>query len=132
VTILDNKGQASLEGWVLALIGGRTFLGRLTASISAPDDRALEPVYEIASMLTPQGPQFIAGPPIWLTSLRRLPLNDSAVTIALTTLSESDQRKMEGLIKTAEQNVANMRAAESGLALAGPGFRVGPMGGGRQ
>lgn len=127
-------------GWVIAIVGGRAFVGR---SISGIDPEVLSPCYELQAgiMLQPQPGsralgmqrQCIAQPPLGFQGLCRLEIPDGAIIWNVDSLSPSEVRDLQEAVGLAENMVQTLRATAAGIvtAQAFPGGPGGPGGPGR-
>jgi hypothetical protein len=125
--IINGADNAPLTGWVIALVHGRTLIGR-------PKDRDLDPVYELQALMQfvqprpDQPPQLMTMrqvlPLLTYASLRRISLPADAVLIQVASLSKQERRELAKSVEACEQMIGAMRAQESGIVLPPPGSRV--------
>lgn len=113
---MSTNGAGDLAGWVIALIGGSTFIGREVTPY------ALAPVYALNVNIraTDKGVvvNYVATPVLMLASLAELELPQSAVIIGCERLTHAERKRLHSAVRTAEENVQHMRAADAGLLLA--------------
>lgn len=120
----------SLKGWYL-MLGACTMVGRgawlakntpgaETLDAARPD--ALSPVYDLQVMLQsgPNGQtsvRHVAAPPLYLESIRSLPVPAEAVCVPLGDLDRGDREAVHRAILQAEATVKALRTAKAGLVL---------------
>ena len=119
----------ALIGWMIAMVGSRTFVGRESTPGS------MSPVFDLQSgfAMTERGMSrpCMAAPVLGLASIESLKLPPDAIVIDCSTLSRADQEAIGKAIEMGKQLQAQMRAAEAGVVLAGPDkvrgvYRSGP------
>jgi hypothetical protein len=144
------NGQANVhaptdENWVIAFDSGQTFVGRVQAlerifagwTPVADAPRRLSPIYALSIQAEQIAPgqvrvHWIGAPVLLLPSFDSLDLGKSATVKSISELSPEDQAKVRQAIAIGEQQTMQLRAASSGLAIAGPETKVPPMAGGRR
>lgn len=107
----------ALSGWVIAMVGSRTFVGWYLGA-------CLSPVFDLQSgfAMTERGMSrpCMAAPILGLASIESLKLPPDAIVIDCSTLSKADQEAIGKAVEMGKQLQAQMRAAEAGVVLAGP------------
>lgn len=103
--------------WVIAFAGGKTLVGKVD------DLRNISPVYELQAGLqqTREGAHvaIVAVPLLFLPSISHVPLAQDTIVIRVTSLDRNEQRAVMGAVEGAEKMAATIRAANSGIVLAG-------------
>ena len=131
------NGAPSLNHWVIAMVGGRCFIGprvggKFTADNPGATRMKLSPVYELSRGLIqgPQGQLAIQNavmPVLMLSGVDSLDLPEAGTAIIpFSVLSDGEREAMAGGVKSAESMRSQMRAAESGIVVAGPGVKLPP------
>lgn len=112
--MIDSNGADEFYGWILAMVGARTLLGKYESG-------SLKPVYDFSIQVQPtqQGLQrhAIALPLLWLSSIESVKLPEDCIKIPLNSLSKDERLFVRRAINEAEQFVRRMRAAESGIII---------------
>ncbi len=134
-----------LAGWVIAILGSMVVIGKPSRELrSTPvvgangaqlgtashDEPCLTPVYVLQrQLMQTQGGAGIATmafPLLMLASVRRLFIGN-APTIAVDDLSAGERKDMLTAVQAAEKMIQGLRAAESGIMLAGADTKLPPM-----
>jgi hypothetical protein len=111
----DLNGHGPLAGWVIAILGSRSIIGKVGRGSGA-----LCPVYDLVTELHPQqGPAYMAFPLLFLSSLRSVTLPPDAITIPVESLSHAERGMLARVVAQAEEMTGKLRAVESGIVPAG-------------
>ena len=110
-----------MVGWAICIAHGRVFFGRRGLV-----ERDLSPVFALDSGVAlqqgPQGTQLarpcMCTPVLGLPSIKALTMPADAIWIDMSELSRDDQAALANARHLGEQMVQQMRAAESGIAIA--------------
>jgi hypothetical protein len=126
---MSENGQGKLTGWIIAIVGGRAFIGRQRGE-------ELSPVYDLQSGIQfgPQGQvarPCMAVPVLGLGSIRKLPMPPGTIVIPCVDLSREDQRALLGAIAMGEEIQSKMTAVDTGIIVAPAGTKLPPMKGDR-
>jgi len=122
------------DGWVIALVGGRTLVGVLGLPTTGPGVGNLSPVYELQAhaqqemTMGPRGPVPTgrtnigqsAAPVLLLASFDSLELPSGIAIKRLRELSAHDRNAVMTAVKAAEKLANDLRLASTGLAAPGP------------
>lgn len=123
----ELNGKRDDEDWVIAIVGGRTMVGRLAPALTlggVPVDSrlVLSPVYDLQAGLvqTQQGPMVVhqAFPVLMMQSISSLEVPAGCATIALSVLAPQERRIIMNAVGEAEKFAQALRAAQGGIALA--------------
>jgi hypothetical protein len=128
----NEQGNGHSRGeWVIALVAGRTFVGKLIADVNGD---VLSPVYEFQSGLIQNqngevGLAMAALPVLGLTSLKKLAVvsGAGATIIPLASLDKDEQSSVMRAVDKGEKITQSLRAAKSGVLVAGAGTKLPPM-----
>jgi hypothetical protein len=126
--------EASVKDWSIVICSGRSFIGlreRSGAPNGSPMPLRLSPVYELARQIMqgPGGQVAIANtvmPVLLLGGVTRIDFPDDAIVIPFEMLSKGERDVMMQGVESAEKMRSQMRAAESGIVMAGPGVKLPP------
>jgi hypothetical protein len=120
-----TNGQGPLAGWQVVQAHGLTLIGRKHTVRPA-----LTPVYELRAMLGERGIGHMVLP-VWLLGIREFEIPDGAIIEECSEFSASQREHLWGAVQRCEEMIAQMRAAESGIVLAGENTKLPPLVGGR-
>jgi hypothetical protein len=122
----------NFDGWILVMNGGQMLVGKLVDDDNelSPGNR-LSPVYDL-SVRTMQGPGGQVGiarilAPVMFADVPYVNLPESYAWLPISALGSSVQREIAKGIEQAEALRMQLRAAESGLVIAG-NVPAGPVG----
>lgn len=128
----DNGAGGKLSGWVIAICGGRAFIG---CHVERHVGGALFPVFDLqAGVALQQGPQgpvlsrpCMAAPVLGLASVLQIVYPKDAIIIPLEELSAADRAALSQAVDMGTQIQQQMRAAESGVLIAPAGTKLPPL-----
>lgn len=124
--------MVDLKGWVIAIASGTTLIGQpVKGDVRYVGREVLSPVYELKCSLV-QGREgtgivHAAFPVCLLGSVRAVDVPAGAIVIPVDELSKTERRSLAAGVQNAEGMVAAMRAAESGVVLAGADTKLPPV-----
>jgi hypothetical protein len=102
----------TLEGWVVALVGGQWFVGK-------PETNGiLRPFYQLEAGMIDQGGRkqirHMCLPPALLCSITEMRIPTDTPMIRIDTLSPNEQRGLAGAVENCEGLIKAVHAAENG------------------
>jgi hypothetical protein len=137
---------SKLLGWVIALTGGKAYIGRKGESTTlgtldgSPPLQSngfkLSPVFELQSGVVvrpgPQGlslgkPPTMALPILGLASITEIHVPRGAIVIECMDLSSDEREDIHTAVTMGFQIVSHMKAAASGVIVSDPNMKLPPM-----
>jgi hypothetical protein len=128
----ESNGQETLSGWLLALVGGRYVVGRMTEGIVAGSTK-LSPVYEMRCDFLPLPAEVAPGKVAMVPQMVRqltplglcvswdaMLLPSDAPVMPLTALADGDQKEIAAMIAHVREGIKRAETQQrSGLVLPG-------------